>query len=169
MPYILLDESGDLGFDFSKEKTSKFFVVTFLFNDLAHKDVRILSIWLNKSKVYTKLQNEKQVLYNYVTNILLDRAYSGRLIPADKTITLMASKRETNKFLNENFKTYPENQVIERHRIQLQIQIKTPAEEKALQMADFVCWAIFRRREFGDDEYWRLIRGKIVEESPLFP
>ena len=29
--YIFMDESGDLGFDFRKSKTSKFFIVTFLF------------------------------------------------------------------------------------------------------------------------------------------
>ncbi|MFA6571259.1 MAG: DUF3800 domain-containing protein, partial [Bacteroidota bacterium] len=31
MAYIFLDESGDLGFDFSKKKTSNNFVITFLF------------------------------------------------------------------------------------------------------------------------------------------
>ena len=33
MAYIFLDESGDLGFDFTKQKTTKFFVVTILFVD----------------------------------------------------------------------------------------------------------------------------------------
>ena len=31
MAYIFLDESGDLGFDFEKKRTTKYFVVTFLF------------------------------------------------------------------------------------------------------------------------------------------
>ena len=31
MTYIFLDESGDLGFNFRKKKTSKYFIVTFLF------------------------------------------------------------------------------------------------------------------------------------------
>ena len=31
MAYILLDESGDLGFDFNKKKTTKFFLVVFMF------------------------------------------------------------------------------------------------------------------------------------------
>jgi len=31
MAYIFLDESGDLGFDFSKKRTLKFFIITFLF------------------------------------------------------------------------------------------------------------------------------------------
>src|SRR3989338_6348503 len=111
MAYIFLDESGDLGFNFKKKKTSKYFVVTFLFvkektplekmikkifkgfskievknhhgslhafketprtrqkllNLFLEKNIsNVLVIYLNKKKVYTKLQNEKQVLYNYV-------------------------------------------------------------------------------------------------------
>jgi len=33
MAYIFMDESGDLGFDFKKKKTSRYFVVTFLMID----------------------------------------------------------------------------------------------------------------------------------------
>lgn len=213
MPYVFMDESGDLGFDFTKKKTSKFFVITCLFSKekkplekivrkvfesfsknqkkhhpgvlhcsketpitrnklltaLCGKDVRVLSIYLNKRKVYTRLQDEKQVLYNYVANILLDRIYSGELIPLDKEIDLVASRRETNKFLNENFKGYLKSQLSSKQRLQIKIEIKRPNEEKCLQVADFVCWAIFRRREHGDDSYWKIIREKIFEESPLFP
>lgn len=31
MAYIFLDESGDLGFNFTKSKTSKYFIITLLF------------------------------------------------------------------------------------------------------------------------------------------
>lgn len=31
MAYIFMDESGDLGFNFKKKKTSQYFVVTFIF------------------------------------------------------------------------------------------------------------------------------------------
>ncbi len=213
MGYIFLDESGDLGFDFSKRKTTKFFVITCLFTkkrkplekivkkifesfskqqkkhhpgmlhcsketpetrkkvltSLSTQDVLILSIYLNKRKVYTRLQDEKQVLYNYVTNILLDRIYSGRLIPVDKRINLIASRRETNKYLNQNFKNYIESQISNNQKLPIKIKIKTPTEEKCLQITDFACWAIFRRREFGDNSYWNIIKEKIQEESPLFP
>ena len=33
MAHIFLDESGDLGFDFTKKRTTKYFVVTLLFVD----------------------------------------------------------------------------------------------------------------------------------------
>ena len=191
MAYIFLDESGDLGFNFRKKKTSKFFVVTCLFTGnkrpiekivkkthselkkkykrrfgilhavkekpitrqrllkrLNEKDCVIMTIYLNKKKVYTRLRDEKPVLYNYVTNILLDRIYSKKVIPVKDKIELIASRRETNKFLNENFKNYLNNQVKNRHGIDVRIQIKTPSEEKTLQAVDFVSWSIFRKYEY---------------------
>lgn len=212
MNYIFLDESGDLGFDFSKKKTSKYFVVTFLFvqnkrpvekivrkifnslskkqikahdgilhahketprirqkvlNELAQKEVTLLTVYLNKKKVYTKLQDEKQVLYNYVTNILLDRIMSRKLVPLDQTVHLIASRYETNKLLNENFKDYLSGKVRQNHKVKLRIQIKTPHEEKCLQVVDMVSWAIFRKWEHQDASYYNLIKSKIIEESSLF-
>lgn len=213
MAYIFLDESGDLGFDFSKKKTSKYFVITCLFVDdkrpvekvvkkifrgfskveiknhhgtlhsykekpatrqkllsaLNDKDISILSIYLNKAKVYTKLQDEKHVLYNYVTNILLDRICTKKLIPISDLIILIASRRETNKFLNENFCNYLTNQISGNHKLKISIEIKTPQQEKCLQVVDVICWSLFRKREHNDESYANFIRGKIVEESPLFP
>lgn len=212
MAYIFLDESGDLGFDFNKKKTSKIFVITCLFTNnkrpiekivrkthlglkkkykrkfgilhaikekpltrqrllkrLNEKDCVIMTIYLNKKRVYTKLQEEKAVLYNYVANILLDRIYTRKIIPIEKTIELIASKRETNKFLNENFKNYLNAQIKNKHKVSVNIRIKFPSEEKALQAVDFASWAIFRKYEYGDDSYYNLIKNKIVEENPLFP
>lgn len=213
MAYIFLDESGDLGFDFSKKKTSKYFVISVLFVDnkrpiekviknifsgfsskqikshhgilhcykespktrtrllanLIKKDLSVVAIYLNKKKVYTKLQNEKHVLYNFVANILLDRICTKKIIDKNQPIHFIASRRETNKFLNDNFKSYLKNQVQNNHNLNIKVEIKTPSQEKSLQAVDFVCWAIFRKIEHGDDRYYNIIKSKIIEESPLFP
>jgi len=211
MAYILLDESGDLGFDFTKKGTTKYFLITFLFcknkrpiekcvrkthaslkkkykkqgralhaytekpvirqrllKYISDKDCSVLTICLNKNKVYTKLHEEKAVLYNYVTNILLDRIFTKGLIPIDNEITLIASKRETNVFFNENFKNYLKDKTANTHKVKLRVEIKTPFEEKALQAVDFVSWAIFRKYEYGDEFYYNIMKGKIIEENPLF-
>lgn len=210
MAYILLDESGDLGFKFDKG-SSKFFIVTIIFTNskrplekiarivhsglrkkfkkvgvlhaykeepvtrtrllrkLNQQDISILAIILNKRRVYTKLKDEKAVLYNYVANILLDRLFRQKPIPTDKALTLIASLRETNKFLNQNFKDYLRRKIIDNHKLKLNIEIATPAKEKSLQVVDFVSWAIFRKYETGDDTYYNLIKSKIIEEAPLFP
>jgi hypothetical protein len=213
MAYIFLDESGDLGFDFFKSKTSKYFVVTLMFvqnkdsvdstvrkvfktftpkerkfhggvlhafrenpktrikllSMLSQKDISIVSLYLNKQKVYTKLHETKHALYNYVTNIVLDRICVKKLIPANVPICLVASRRETNKFLNENFKNYLRKQVKNKHKLQIEVEISAPQSDKCLQAVDMICWAIFRNREHGDDTYFNIIKEKIVEESPLFP
>ena len=213
MSYIFLDESGDLGFNFKKKKTSKYFVITFLFvkekvslermvkkifksfskievknhNGIIHafketprtrqkllnlfreKNMsNVLAIYLNKKKVYTKLQDEKQVLYNYVTNILLDRICTKKLIPINEKITLVASRRETNKFLNQNFSAYLKSQVKNNHKLNINIEIKSPSQEKSLQVVDMLSWSIFRKYEHGDESYYNLIKTNTIEENPLF-
>jgi len=73
---------------------------------LGEKEYNIMVIYLNKDKVYSKLREEKHILYNYVVNILLDRIMTKKFVDKNKKIFLVASKRETNKFLNDNFRSY---------------------------------------------------------------
>lgn len=213
MAYIFLDESGDLGFNFKKKKTTKYFVITLLFSkekrplkkiikrifnsftkkeiknhhgslhcykehpktrirlltQLKKKDISIISVYLNKKKVYVDLQGSKHVLYNYVANIVLDRVYSKKLIPINDAIFLIASRRETNKFLNINFKTYLKNKIDKNHKLKINIEIRNPTEERALQVVDFVSWSIFRKIEHQDDSYSNIFASKVVEISRLFP
>ena len=212
MAYIFLDESGDLGFDFNKTRSSAFFVITCLMvdnkrtiekivgkthaelkrkhkkkggvlhcyqekpitrrrllNRLNKKECQVMAIYLNKNKVYARLHNQKEILYNYVANILLDRIYSKKLINPNREIILVASRKETNKFLNQNFKDYLRSFAKRNHQLDLQIEIKTPFEEKSLQAVDFISWSIFRKYQYHDESYYNLIKQKIAEESPLFP
>lgn len=148
-----------------KEKTS---TRKKLLTKLVEKDISILNIYLNKHKVFTGLQEKNHTLYNYVTNILLDRLYTKKLVPLSEKIILVASRRETNKFLNENFKTYLESQMINQRKLRFEVEIKTPKEEKCLQIVDFVSWSTYRKYEHKDPNYWEIISTKIVEENGLF-
>ncbi|MCP4482784.1 MAG: DUF3800 domain-containing protein [bacterium] len=139
-----------------------------LFNQLKNKDFAILTIYFDKSRVYTKLQDQKQVLYNYVTNIILDRAFTKKLVPTNQKIYLIASRRETNKFFNINFKSYLEKQVYNNHKLDIEVLIKTPHEEKCLQIVDFLSWGLFRKYKYQDDSYYNLFKNKIVEENGWF-
>lgn len=211
MAYIFLDESGDLGFNKQRKRSSKYFIITFLFTEekrpiekvvrtthaalkkhhkqrgetlhcyhekpitrtrmlskLAQKDLKVMTVYLNKEKVYTKLHKEKDVLYNFVTNILLDRICTKKVIPKDEKICLIASRKETNKFLNENFKNYLKGQVKNNHKLDIDIEIKTPHEEKSLQAVDFLSWSIFRKYEYDDESYYEIFKEKIYEENILF-
>lgn len=210
MGYIFMDESWCLWFDFTKKKTSKYFVITCLFvdekrpvekiikkifsnfskvelkrhtwweihcykehpktrtkifKDISEKNVSVMCIYLNKKKVYTKLQDEKHILYNYVTNILLDRIFTKKLLIWEK-FTFVASRRETNKFLNENFRSYIATQM---NWFNVWVEIKTSTEEKCLQVVDCLSWGIFRKYEHEDESYYNMFKWIIIEENPLFP
>ncbi|MBI3956120.1 DUF3800 domain-containing protein [Candidatus Gottesmanbacteria bacterium] len=131
-------------------------------------EISVMTVCLNKSRVHTNLKEEKHLLYNYVANILLDRILTKKLVSTSGKVTLIASKRETNRFLNENFSSYLADQARRNHKMNLEILIRTPSEEKGLQAADFVSWSIFKKYEESDDTYYKMIKKKIVEENMLF-
>ncbi|OGU11102.1 MAG: hypothetical protein A2X61_00315 [Ignavibacteria bacterium GWB2_35_12] len=211
MFYIFLDESGDLGLDLSKQRTTQFFLVTIMFvkdkrkiekivkkvhygiqkkykkfrsilhansekaetkklllSMISKTNTSVMTIFLNKRKVYTKLKKERDVLYNFVVNRLLDIVYRKNLIPVEEEVTLIASRKETNKFLNMNFRNYLLNKLNSKYKLKLKIEIKTPHEDKCLQAVDFISWSIFRKYEYEDDSYYDIIRDNIVEESPIY-
>lgn len=132
-------------------------------------DLKVLCVVLNKKKVYVDLQSQKNYLYNYTANILLDRLHNRRLIKIDEPISLYIDKKDTNKFIRENFEKYLKDNLIKRgNNGRIDIKIKASHTEKCLQAVDFVSWAIFRKYERGDYGYYEEIKDKIIEESLLF-
>lgn len=92
-----------------------------------------------------------------------------KILPINEKIHLVASQRETNKFLNSNFKAYLEKQAKSHHSIDIDVEITPFFNEKCLQIVDFVSWSLFRSREHGDNFYRNLIKNILVEENDLFP
>lgn len=134
-----------------------------------NKDLKVLCVILNKKKVYVDLQNQKNYLYNYAANILLDRLHNKRLININEPIKLYIDQKDTNKFIRDNFEKYLKQNFTKRGDIRVNIKIKPSHTEKRLQAVDFISWAIFRKYEKGEYEYYELIKNNIIEENLLFP
>ena len=132
-------------------------------------DLQIFCIVLNKRKVYIDLRRQKNYLYNYTANILLDRIYNRKIVKNDNKVLIYIDQRETNKFLKKNFEDYLSNNLIQRGNSNFEIKIKASHTEKCLQAVDFISWAIFRKYERGDYEYYNIIGSKIIKENFLFP
>jgi undecaprenyl pyrophosphate synthase len=208
-----MDESGDLGFDFAKEKTPRNFVIVFLMvkNDnainkavakvyksipqkyrkhikggalhcakesakvrikmlslLKDIDASVMAIILNKKNVFTKMKDEKPIFYNYIVNILLDRIANKNVLSKNDKINFIASQRETNKFLNENFKNYIETQTYDKHKVNINVNVQPFYNVKGLQAVDFISWAIFKKYENSERYFYNIIKKLIVEEYTLF-
>ncbi|MDP2683746.1 MAG: DUF3800 domain-containing protein [bacterium] len=132
-------------------------------------DLNVLCIVLNKKKVHVDLQNQKNYLYNYTANILLDRLHTKKILPGSIKIDIFIDQRETNKFLKKNFVDYLTKNLAKWNNSGFNIKIKPSHTEKCLQAVDFISWAIFRKYERNDYEYYELIKDKVIEENLLFP
>ncbi len=128
-----------------------------------------MMIYLNKKKVYTDLQNQKSYLYNYTANILLDRLHNKKLLKDGDKILIYIDQRETNKFLKKNFEDYLKSNLIKKDNNHFEIKIKPSHTEKCLQAVDFISWAIFRKYEKRDEEWFEIFKGKTAYEDLYLP
>ena len=112
-------------------------------------DLHVLCVVLKKKKVYVDLQNQKNYLYNYTANILLDRLHSNGTLKNDEPIHLFVDRKDTKKTLRENFTQYLTSEMANRGRKHFVVSLHTSHENKSLQAVDFISWAIFRKYELG--------------------
>lgn len=132
-------------------------------------DFKVLCVILNKQKVYIDLQNQKNYLYNYTANILLDRLHTREVLKTKEPINLYIDRKDTKKRLRENFINYLTDSMKKRRDSSFAITLHSSHENKSLQAVDFISWAIFRKYEYGDYEFYEIIKNKIADERLLFP
>lgn len=132
-------------------------------------DLKVLCVILNKQKVYVDLQNQKNYLYNYTANILLDRLHAKDVLGPKEPIHLFVDRKDTKKRLRENFINYLTGSMKKRRNVAFTVELHSSYENKSLQAVDFISWAIFRKYEQGDYEFYEIIKNKITDERPLFP
>lgn len=132
-------------------------------------DLKVLCVVLNKRKVYVDLQNQKNYLYNYTANILLDRLNTKDVLGPKEPIHLFVDRKDTKKRLRENFINYLINSMRKRRDGAFTVELHSSHENRSLQAVDFISWAIFRKYEWGDFEFYEIIKDKITDERLLFP
>jgi hypothetical protein len=132
-------------------------------------DLRIVCVILNKEKVYIDLQNQKNYLYNYTANILLDRLHSRTSIDENESMNIYIDRKDTKRKLRDNFVGYLTHSMKDRRKAPFSIVLHSSHENKSLQAVDFISWAIFRKYEMGDHEFYEIIKNKISDERLLFP
>lgn len=131
-------------------------------------DLKIMTVILNKEKVFTDLQNQKNHLYNYTANILLDRLHNKYILEDDEEIDLVVDRKDTKRALRENLINYLTNSMNQRRSSNFVLNLHASHENKSLQAVDFISWAIFRKYECGDYEFYEIIKNKIIDERLLF-
>lgn len=142
---------------------------TRVLKSLARENISVITTVLNKQKVYVDLRNQKNYLYNFTANIILDRLINTRLIDGEKHLSLVVDRKDTKKHLRDNFISYITEAMKQRRAGSFEMSLAASHDEKGLQAVDFISWAIFRKYERGDFEFYEIVKNNIVDERLLFP
>lgn len=100
-------------------------------------------------------------LYNELVCELLVEACKRQMIDNLGNLRIIASRRETNKYLNLKFVEDVEGSL--GGTAVPQIEIVSANEMKGLQAVDFVSWSFFQKYEFNQPEYADLLAECSVE------
>ena len=126
-------------------------------------DVKIFAIVVDKSKIMPHLYEVKDRLYNFICGILINEMLS------DFTeVYIVIDKKHTNTLIRENFNHYIERKIKSRYKnIGIKIGHKDSQSTPELQVVDFVAWAINRKFNYGDNEYYAIIENKIINKRRM--
>lgn len=212
MIHLYLDESGCLGFDFKKKKTSKNFTIAILvtidnkiisyavkktlkrkiniskskrvveelkgsqtsfeikkyfFDQLKQAKFAIYSLTLNKTRVFHRLRDKQDRLYNFITRQIIDQ------IPINKATTRVVFTLDKCKGKPEirNFNKYIEDQIKSRLDPKVPLDIVHGDSKKipGLQVIDIFSWGIYRKYENNDCEWYNEFKAKIKFDKPYLP
>lgn len=101
--YLLMDESGDLGFDFTKKATSQYFLITFLFSD----NKRTVEKCVKKTHVLLSKKHKKVGVLHASHNSPETRKRLLKMLSEKdiKVMTIYLDKKRDEQILEHEFQT----------------------------------------------------------------
>lgn len=116
---------------------------------------------IRKDSVVDYLFHAKDKLYNYLCGILLSRINTdeGKLI-------IVIDKKHTNTLIRKDFDEYIKKK-LKAGRKEMEIYHKYSHTSNELQVVDFIAWSINRKFNAGDNSYYKIFEGKIINKEDM--
>jgi len=130
--------------------------------------IKIYSITTNKQGVYENLRENTNILYNYITNLILipyieqEKIDNIRII-ADLRINRISKGMRFGNYLK--YKIFYEKGPCNK---KLDIKYLDSFSSNALQAVDYVAFAFFRKYERGQNKYYEILKERIIEDKNLY-
>ena len=135
-----------------------------MFNKIEELNVVSGYVVVNKNKIYPGLRRKRKVLYNYLFRQLLDDVIT--LYGHERKITLILDRLYNNKHLRDSMNEYLGRMASRISGSDLEILHKNSCDTAGLQFVDFICGAIWRHYEKGDNRYMQGL--KFTTKKELF-
>ena len=131
---------------------------------ISKKDLYIMNLSINKNKFQINSDIDKHDLYNKAVDELINFVINSKFLNNEEIIYFIASRRETNKALNEKFINFLEKN----HKFEkISFEIWLPVNEKWLQVVDIISYAISKKYELNDYKMYDIIKDKILIEEKI--
>lgn len=148
--------------EFKKERKE---VARPMLRHLIKEKFELYTVIANKSKVKQNLRESKEILYNYIASIIL----LSCPFELGELVELIVDKRSSKRLILQNFDNYLQDKIKALNKdISLNITHAESHSFPGIQAVDFMAWAILRKYEREDFEFYNLIKEKIVTEKRLF-
>ena len=141
-------------------------VVKRLLDLSSRRDISAMVIIAEKERIPQKYKWDVHSFYNYLAGELLDIAQKRWILAKWKKHTFIASRRETNKQLNEEFIKYMEWKQFDLYKFDY--SITTPDQKKWLEVVDAISFSLEQKYEKWDLELYSVIKNKIILEKQIF-
>jgi len=119
--------------------------------------VGFCAVLVDKRKIHGYLFDKKDELYNYIAGVLM----SSVDLRGYKDVELVYDRKTGNKLFNSDFENYLEKKLLERkYNVRLEIKGMPSEQHKALMAVDFVAWSVYRKFNWQDESYFKIIEDK---------
>lgn len=138
-------------------------VKKYFFNQVKDLKFALYAITLNKVKVFERLRQDKERVYNFIARQVLDQIPFSN---ADLRVEIIIDKSKTKKNIAE-FNKYILRQIKSKFdpKVPLDVYHLNSKLNLGLQAVDIFCWGIFRKYERNDKEWYEIFREKIVYDG----
>ena len=122
-----------------------------------HSESVCVAVVINKRNIGEQAQRDTHKMYCDFVVRLVDEAVQRSPDIVDQGLVVVASRRETNKYLNQIFCEQVREWWNREYGVIVDVVITPPFRERGLQVADVVSWAVFRKYAFGDGRWCELL------------
>lgn len=131
------------------------------------KDLKILAVVLDKSRVPAHVRTNADQLYTRIARMLFIECISREVLSVDEQLEIIIDRKDTSEKKRDDLLRNIQIPVEIAGFSKTNIVLASSHKEKSLQAVDFISWAIFRKYETNDLSFYKLLENKIIEEELL--
>ena len=129
-----------------------------------HVESKPVVVVVEKKGVSLRSQENVHTLYGDMVIQLIKAILEMNPDAVSQKLTVVASRRETNKHLNQMFCKQIQKWGSQECGVVIDVVITPPFRERGLQIADAIVWAVFQKHECKDGQWCEFFKSDLKEK-----